>query len=128
MEEFLNLYFAAAVSWIYAVILIPLAIPLMKRKIKRNWWYGFRTKLTMMHDDIWYPVNEMSGRHMIVIGVIMAVYGLICFFLVRNMTAQIIAIGLSLVILFGGLIYSLIAGTRMGKAIAKEKGLTAEKS
>ncbi len=128
MDEFMSLYFSAAISWLSTVIFIPLAIPLMKRKIKRNIWYGFRTTLTLLYDDVWYPVNEMAGRHMFVIGTAMAVYGLLCLFLVRGLPGQLIAGGLSFLIIMGGMIYSLIAGAKMGKAIAREKGLTEKKN
>ncbi|MBM4319678.1 MAG: SdpI family protein, partial [Deltaproteobacteria bacterium] len=42
--------------------LIALAcIPLILRKVKPNWLYGFRTRLTLSSPEIWYPANVFGG-------------------------------------------------------------------
>jgi hypothetical protein len=43
---------------IFAII----AIPLILRKIPRNVVYGFRTRLTLENDFVWYEANAYFGR------------------------------------------------------------------
>jgi hypothetical protein len=43
------------------VVFVLIAIPLILRKIPRNFLYGFRVKATLENDDVWYAVNEFFG-------------------------------------------------------------------
>jgi hypothetical protein len=43
---------------IFAII----AIPLILRKVPRNVVYGFRTRLTLENDFVWYEANAYFGR------------------------------------------------------------------
>jgi hypothetical protein len=43
-------------------LMILIAGPLIRRKIKPNPWYGFRVRATLENPEIWYEVNEMGGR------------------------------------------------------------------
>ena len=47
-----------------------LAIPLMKRKIKMNSWYGIRLPQTMANENVWYEVNEKVGRYIFFFGLL----------------------------------------------------------
>ena len=51
------------------LLLTILAVPLIRRKIKPNGLYGFRTKTTMENPKLWYKVNEYSGRRLLVAGI-----------------------------------------------------------
>lgn len=55
-----------------AVITIGLGIPLKNRKIKPNWFYGFRTPATLKDEALWFDVNEKTGKDLVVIGNILA--------------------------------------------------------
>jgi hypothetical protein len=50
------------------LLLIAISIPLMQRRIKPNYWYGFRTKRTLSNPDIWYEVNAYAGKRLLVSG------------------------------------------------------------
>ncbi len=56
-----------------AVITIGLGLPLKKRKVKPNWFYGFRTPATLKDEALWYDVNEKTGTDLVVIGNVLAV-------------------------------------------------------
>ena len=51
------------------LLLSLLSIPLIRRKIKPNGLYGFRTPSTMENAELWYKVNEYAGRRLLVVGV-----------------------------------------------------------
>jgi hypothetical protein len=42
------------------------SLPLIKRKVPPNRFYGFRTRETLASPDVWYPVNAFSGWALLV--------------------------------------------------------------
>jgi len=52
------------------VVLIILGFPLLLKKVKPNWFYGFKTLTTVKNKDIWYKVNKQVGRDFIIAGII----------------------------------------------------------
>ncbi len=44
------------------LLMIAIAEPLIRRKIKPNPWYGFRLRATLEDPVIWYEVNAAGGR------------------------------------------------------------------
>jgi uncharacterized membrane protein len=52
------------------VLLIALGIPLLLGQVSPNSWYGFRTRKTLSDEKIWYAVNRVAGRDMILAGTI----------------------------------------------------------
>ena len=51
--------------------------PLIKRRVKPNHFYGFRTPKTLSSPAIWYPANEFSGRRLFSTGLIVSVSSLL---------------------------------------------------
>lgn len=45
-------------------LFIALAEPLIRRRITRNHWYGFRVPATLASDAVWYDANEYAARRM----------------------------------------------------------------
>jgi hypothetical protein len=80
-------------------VIIATSIPLARRKIGRNPWYGFRTKRTLSSDEIWYSVNENVAKKSIYIGIVNIVFGLgaIALSLPPYRTLFFITLGLPLV-------------------------------
>lgn len=62
-------------------LFIALSVPLIKRKVKPNGWYGFRTPRTLSDPEVWYPVNEFGGRRFLWVGVTEMVVALVLFFI-----------------------------------------------
>lgn len=50
------------------VAIIGFCIPLIRRRIKPNSWYGFRVRRTLKDPDVWYPANEYAARRTIWVG------------------------------------------------------------
>ena len=73
--------YAALLFWIVGLIYIGLGIPLLLGRVPPNSWYGCRTQKTLSSDEIWYPVNRVTGRYMIVSGVavILSAFGVFIF-------------------------------------------------
>jgi hypothetical protein len=48
-----------------AIVFIAVSIPLVRRKIPMNHWYGIRIAKSFRSDADWYAINEYGGRQMI---------------------------------------------------------------
>ena len=73
--------YAALLFPIVGIIYIGLGIPLLLGRIPPNAWYGCRTRKTLSTEKIWYPVNRVTGRYMIISGlaVILSAFGVFIF-------------------------------------------------
>lgn len=77
------------------LLIIGLAVPLIKEKIKPNVWYGFRTGKTLSDEKIWYPANKYAGQKMICAGTVIIalsilIFALICFGMVTISSPAVI--------------------------------------
>ncbi len=75
------------------LVLIGLAIPLMQRRVKPNYWYGFRTRRTLSDPHIWYAVNEHAGKRLLISGVITVVAAM-ALYLIPGLTIDGYALGM----------------------------------
>jgi hypothetical protein len=64
MATLLALYVGAG------LLLIGLSVPLIRRKVRPNAWYGFRVRQTLASPDIWYATNAYAGKCLLMVGVI----------------------------------------------------------
>ena len=56
-----------------AVLTIAVSIPLLKDKIKMNWWYGVRFPKSFKSDENWYAMNRYGGKRLIFWSVVLIV-------------------------------------------------------
>src|ERR1700681_2997010 len=54
------------------LLFIGIAQPMVRRRVKPNPWYGFRTPKTLSSEEIWYAANEYSGKALTAAGAIIA--------------------------------------------------------
>ena len=59
------------------LVLIAFAVPLMRRKVKPNPFYGLRVPPTFADEHVWYDANAKSGRDMSVYAAGWVLYGLL---------------------------------------------------
>ena len=52
-----------------SAVLVGSGIPLYCRKVGPNKLFGFRTKLTMSDDEIWFAANQVAGQWLIITGI-----------------------------------------------------------
>lgn len=57
-------------NFVFPVVVVPLAIPMARRKIPPNPFYGFRTPKTFSSEAIWYEANAYSGKALCIAGVV----------------------------------------------------------
>jgi len=68
-----------ALYLIFGLLLALFAVPLIKRKVKPNWIYGFRVPQTLNDPVLWYAVNAHFGRRLLVIGLATALAALLLY-------------------------------------------------
>ena len=49
-------------------LFIALGVPLLRRKIPQNSWYGVRVGATMTNKEVWYEANEVCGKDLVIFG------------------------------------------------------------
>ena len=53
------------------LLLVALAVPLIRRKVRPNAWYGFQVRRRLRSPlSIWYAANAYAGEYLLVVGVI----------------------------------------------------------
>jgi hypothetical protein len=64
VKTLLVLYVAAG------LLLIGLTVPLIRRKVRPNAWYGFRARQTLADPAVWYAANAYAGKRLPAAGMI----------------------------------------------------------
>ena len=107
-----------------AILFILLGLPLFFKKVKRNYFYGYRVgHYAMIDDEIWYAVNQQGGRHLIVMGSLLAGNSFFAWLFLEHTQVQGIILNMDAIILIVGFIYSIIKGRNLNERLAIEKGL-----
>lgn len=75
------------------LVLIGISIPLIQRRIKPNYWYGFRTRRTLSDPVLWYDVNAYAGKRFLVSGIISTIAAIVLYF-IPGLTVDGYALGL----------------------------------
>ncbi len=63
------------------LLILALSIPLIRRRIPMNHYYGFRVEAAFASKDRWYAINEYSGRVLAKWTVLPILAGFVGFFL-----------------------------------------------
>ena len=58
------------------LLLVALAVPLVRRRVKPNVLYGLRVPATFSDEWVWYEANAKSGRDLLIVGILQFVMAL----------------------------------------------------
>lgn len=61
------------------MVFIAISIPLVKKKVPMNAFYGFRIAKALSSDENWYAINHYGGRQLIQWAVLLIVIGVLYF-------------------------------------------------
>lgn len=62
------------------VLIVLLSLPLVWKKVPRNAYYGFRSRLTLSSDRIWFAANAYAGKQFILASLWLIAGGVGAFF------------------------------------------------
>lgn len=63
-----------------ALIAGGLAVPLVRRRVKMNGYYGVRFARSFESDELWYRINEYGGRRLLLWSIPILALGLVALF------------------------------------------------
>ena len=104
-------------------LFIALALPLIYRRIKPNGLYGVRVHATFADEAVWYEANAMSGRDLLLLGVLICLLAVSLPFV--SGISPLFAIGLLLgVTLFGVIAMATIGISRANRLLRDREAST----
>ncbi|HEY7036260.1 MAG TPA: SdpI family protein [Thermomicrobiales bacterium] len=121
MAGWIGVLVPGAIGLLFVIVGIPLA----QRRVPRNAWYGYRIRTTLKDDAIWYPVNERSGRHLIVLGGALILVALVGLSFTGDDATQRDLLILSLALTAAGLAYSIWSGYALARLLDREQRISA---
>lgn len=62
------------------MLYVALGVPLLRRRVKRNVWYGLRVGETLANDEVWYEANAACGKQFIILGASEALLAIALYF------------------------------------------------
>jgi uncharacterized membrane protein len=102
------------------LLLAALAVPLIRRRVPPNAFYGLRIPETLADDEVWYEANARSGRDLLRAGLGIALgSGLLA--LVPWSEPAIYALVVTVLLLVVVIVYA-IRSIRMAKELVRAKG------
>lgn len=102
-------------------LFIGLAIPLMRRRVPPNSFYGVRVPATYADEWVWYEANAQSGRDLFVLGWIQAIYAVLLP-LLPLMTAEKYALANVAYMLVGMLAFAVLGWRRANRLLKERRG------
>jgi hypothetical protein len=100
------------------IFIVLIAIPLARRRIPPNRWYGFRVAATFADREVWFATNEQAGRDLISLGVLLIVLALALPVLTPFAELQLL---LYAVVLVAGSIIITVRGLRLASRLLAER-------
>lgn len=113
MESWVGTLLALGLGIVY----VALGYPLYRRTVGPNSFYGFRIRQTLHDPDVWYPVNERSGKHFMVTGLALILLGAVSLIVAQSKDRQKVVMVLALALSLVGPLYSGVVCYRMAKAL-----------
>jgi uncharacterized membrane protein len=77
-------------------LFIGLSIPLMRRSVKMNHWYGVRIAKSFESEENWYKINEYGGRLLMRWSALIVLIGYVTLFVPMRPEDGILAVTLRL--------------------------------
>jgi uncharacterized membrane protein len=96
------------------VLFVSLGIPLFQQRVPPNYWYGCRTTKCLSDRKIWYAVNRITGKSMMMGGVIMLATSILMFALRKSLRPDNAAM-LAIAVLLLGTAFLVINSLRAQK-------------
>ncbi|HKV55306.1 MAG TPA: SdpI family protein [Candidatus Binataceae bacterium] len=104
------------VTFVAAIVLIVVSIPLILERVGPNRYYGFRTPKTLSSPEIWYAANSVAGKDLLIAGVVVVLWDLILALLILfsvRVPAPLVSIGVLLLAVTIAVIHSFWALGKM---------------
>ena len=82
------------------LLFITLSIPLIQGRVPPNSTYGCRSPKSLANPKIWYAINRISGRDLLIAGTLISLGSIAMLFLGRDLQPRQVAVTLLLLMVF----------------------------
>lgn len=89
-----------------AILAIAASMPLIRRKVKMNHWYGMRIPAAFESEDAWFDINQYGGRLFLVWGLVIAATAIVGAFVEKKnwvtydwAALVVVVVGLAIVVM-----------------------------
>jgi len=104
------------VFYLTGLLLIILAIPMIRRKVPPNRWYGFRVSRALNDPAVWYPANAYAGKLLFIFGLVVLGATFLIPRIFSELSQDSLAILMS-VLLLGGILIVFLLSMRFLRSI-----------
>ena len=101
-------------------LMVALAIPLMRRRVKPNSLYGLRIPATFADEWVWYEANARSGRDLLILGCVLIVTPLFLS-LMPGVTADLLALVSAAVAVIGAVACAIVGWRRANRLLESRR-------
>ena len=105
-------------SWFLGMVFLGVAVPLIRKKVPPNRFYGLRTSATLADEAVWYEANARAGRDVFRLGLLVAVAGTGLYFVDVPVLLKVMA---WLVVIEAGLMGVLIRAWRLADRLLEAR-------
>lgn len=105
------------------LLYVVLGIPLMRRRIAQNPWYGLRVPATFKDEWVWYEANAATGRDFVVLGATQAAIALLLPLLVDPADVRYVVVNVA-VTLVGAVTVAAIGWSRANRLLRERSRTT----
>jgi uncharacterized membrane protein len=82
------------------LLFIGLSVPLIQERVPPNSSYGFRTAKSLSDPKIWYAINRISGRDLLIAGALITLGSIAMLFVGQGLQPSHVALVLLLLMVF----------------------------
>jgi uncharacterized membrane protein len=97
------------------LMIVALAVPLARRRVPPNRWYGIRLPSTLADEAMWYECNARAGRDLVVVGTLVTLLALVAPFVLPHWPAEALTLFVALVLVAGSMIATVRAIRHAGR-------------
>ena len=99
--------------------LVGVAIPLIRRRVPPNRWYGVRVAATLADEWVWFEANARSGRDLLLLGILQV--GLSLVLPLLDLSPQAYANTVTTVVVPGALLVAGVGIVRANRLLAARR-------
>ena len=109
--------FLLIMSTFVGLLFIVISIPLIRKKVPPNKWYGFRIYATFYNENVWYETNKRFAKDMFKLGVLVIIAGFALLFAPMPILGKVIVFA---IIVESGIIAIIIRAWRYANYLLEQ--------
>jgi len=105
---------------VVGLVSVVVGLPLARRSVRPNRWYGLRVPATFADEHVWYEANAVAGRDLMLLGAVLLLVAL-GLPRVATISRAAYAVTCTIVLVIGSTICT-VRGWRLANRLLRERG------